>query len=109
MPNVYRVLGQSDPGAAVLTDCYTVPALTQAVVSSIIICNRSAIDDSFRLSIAVAGAGDSLEQYIAYDVPIPGNDVVDFTIGATLGAADVVRVFSLNGSLSFNVFGEELS
>lgn len=109
MANTYKVLGQSNPSAATLTDAYTVPGSTQAVVSSITIANRSATATSFRISVAVAGAADNNKQYIAYDAPIAGNDSVDFTLGMTLGAADVVRVYATLATLAFNIFGEELS
>jgi hypothetical protein len=33
MPDVYKVLGQSNPAAATLTDAYTVPASTEAIIA----------------------------------------------------------------------------
>lgn len=109
MADSFRVLAQSNPGAATLTDAYTVPGATDAVISSIIIANRSATATSFRLSIAIAGAANSNEQYIAFDTAIAGNDVHEFTIGITLNAADVVRVFATLATLSFSVFGVEIT
>ena len=104
----YKVLGQADPGA-VLTDIYTVPANTQAVSSSVIVCNQETLTAKYRISVAVGGAADSTEQYLAYDVEIPGNTSVDWTIGMTLDDGDVVRVeTTVNGPVSFNVFGEEV-
>jgi len=105
MAEVRRVLGQSSPAAVTLTDILTVPAITESVISSLVVCNRSATADSFRISVAINGAADAVEQYIYYDVPIPGNDTFIATIGATLDAADVVRVYSRNGTCSFNLFG----
>jgi len=102
-----KVLGQSNPLAATLTAAYTVPASTSTTVSSITVANRSATATSFRISVAVAGAADSDEQYIYYDVNIPGNDSFVATIGATLEATDVVRVYATLATLSFNIFGIE--
>lgn len=102
-----KVLGQSKPGAASLTDAYTVPALTQATISSIVVANQSSVATSFRISIAVAGAVDTPAQYLYYDIPINGNDTFVFTGGITLGAADVVRVYNTLATLSFNIFGVE--
>ena len=48
-----KVLGQSKPGATTLTDAYTVPALTQATISSIVVTNQSSVATSFRISIAI--------------------------------------------------------
>lgn len=102
-----KVLGQSNPTAANLTDAYTVPALTRATISTITVANRSATPTSFRISIAVNGAGDALPQYLFYDVAIDGNDTFAATIGATVGPADVVRVYATLATLSFNIFGIE--
>jgi len=109
MPTTYKVLGQSAPAATTPTDLYTVPAVTSAVCSSIIITNRSASVDAFRVSIAVAGAVTSNKDYIYYDVAIAGNDTFIATIGITLATTDVVRVYSTGGNLSFNLSGSELT
>jgi hypothetical protein len=106
---IYKVIAQANPAATTLTDVYTVPAVTAAVISSIIIANRNSANRSFRISIAVAGATDAFEQYIAFDETISGNAVYEFTIGATLGAGDVVRVYVSDADLSVNVFGTEIA
>jgi hypothetical protein len=109
MAETYKVLAQNNPSATTLTDMYTVPALTTAVISSIVVANRSATATSFRVSIAVAGAADNNKQYIAYDVPISGNETKTFQLGVSLGAADVIRGYATLATLSFNVFGVEIS
>lgn len=105
MAEARRVLGQSAPVAATLTDILTIPGATESVVSSLVVCNRSAAADTFRVSVAINGAADSVEQYNYYDIPIPGNDTFVATIGITLDAADVVRVYSRNGTSSFSLYG----
>lgn len=107
MATTPKVLGQSKPSAASLTACYTVPALTTAVVSTITVANQSAVATAFRISVAVAGAADMSSQYLYYDIVIPGNDTFATTIGISLGAADVVRVYNTLATCSFNVFGVE--
>lgn len=109
MAETRKVLGQSNPVAATLTDLYTVPAATSVVGSSIIVCNRSATLTSFRISVAVAGAANDNKQYLYYDVVIPGNDTFIATIGITLAATDVVRVYATLATLSFNLFGVEVT
>ncbi len=109
MASTYKVLGQSNPTAASLTDCYTVPAATQTVVSTILVANRSATPTTFRLSVAPAGAADSDEQYIAYDADLEPNEVWCYTAGLTLATTDVIRVYATLATVSFNVFGEEIS
>jgi len=109
MADTYKVLGQSNPSATTLTDVYTVPASTSAVVSSIVVANRSNVQTSFRISIAPGGAADSDKQYLYYDVGIPGNDTFSATLGISLATTDVVRVYATLATLSFNIMGVEIS
>lgn len=102
-----KILGQSNPSATTLTVAYTVPALTKATISTITVCNRSVTATSFRISVAVAAASDSPEQYLFYDLAINGKDTFGATIGITLGAGDVIRVYATLATLSFNIFGIE--
>lgn len=104
MAEFLRSPSQLMPAAATLTNLYAVPAGFTAVVSTINVCNQSSAEDRFRISIAVGGAADDLKQYEMYDVTIDGNDSIPITCGWTLSAGDVVRVRSLNGACSFNLF-----
>lgn len=108
MAETYKVLAQSNPAATTLTDAYTVPASTSTVVSSIIVANRSTAT-SFRVSVAIAGAADANQQYIAYDRAIAANEVIPLTFGVTLAATDKVRVYATLATLSFNIFGVEIT
>ena len=107
--DTFKVLCQSKPNATTLTDCYTVPGSTSAVVTVITITNQSSVATSFRISVAVAGAGDTAKQYISYDVPIAGNETIVMPLGFGLATTDVVRVYNTLATLSFNVFGMEIS
>jgi len=109
MANTYKVLAQSNPSAASLTDIYTVPASTSAVISSVVVCNRSSVATSYRISIQVAGAVDNDKQYLYYDTVIAGNDTFVATIGITLATTDVIAVYATLATLSFNVLGVELT
>lgn len=107
MADTYKVLGQSAPGAAVLTDVYTVPGATAAVVSSITVANRSVTPTSFRIAVRPAGAAIANQHYLAFDVPIGANEAMSFTLGVTLAATDVVSIFNTLATLTFNVYGVE--
>ena len=109
MPETLKVLGQSAPTAANLTAAYTVPAATSTVVSTITVVNRSVTATAFRVSVAVAGAADTVAQYLYYDIAIDGNDSFAATIGITLAATDVVRVYATLATLSFSLFGTEVT
>lgn len=109
MTNTYKILGQSKPSATTLTDIYTVPASTSAIISTITVCNQSGTATSFRISIAPAGAADTASQYIYYDVAIPGNDTFAATLGISLATTDVIRVYNTLATLSFTVTGVEIT
>ncbi len=108
MAEALKILGQTNPSATSLTDCYAVPSGKMATVSTIIVANRSATPTTFRISVAQAGAANNNKQYIYYDLNILGNDTFASTIGISLGALDVVRVYANDATLSFGIFGVEL-
>jgi hypothetical protein len=109
MASEYSVLGQEAPAATTATDVYTVPAATQAVISTIIIANRDSSAGTFRLSVRPDGDAQADEHYIAYDVPIAANDSTTLTLGITLGATDVITAYCSSADMSVNVFGSEIS
>lgn len=109
MADTTKVLAQTAPSATTLTDSYTVPWATMTTISSVVVCNRGGTAATFRLSAAVAGAADATKQYLYYDVPLAANDTFIATIGLTLNATDVLRVYASNGNLSFNTFGVEVA
>ena len=105
----YKVLGQSAPAATTATNVYTVPLLTETVISTIIIANRAATAGTFRLSVRPDGAAQTDAMYCAYDVPIAANDSTMLTLGITLDAGDIVTVYCSSADMSVNVFGTEIS
>ena len=109
MPTTYKVLGQSNPAATTATTLYTVPAATQAIVSTLTVTNQTATAGTYRIAVRVAGAALVAAQYLAYDVSLPGNATDTLTLGVTLGATDVITVYASAATFSFNAFGSELS
>ena len=109
MATNYKVLGQSNPAATTATSLYTVPAATQAIVSTLTVTNQTATAGTYRIAVRVAGAALAASQYIAYDVSLPGNATDTLTLGVTLGATDVISVYSSTATMSFNAFGSEIS
>jgi glucose-6-phosphate dehydrogenase assembly protein OpcA len=109
MATTYKVLGQVNPAAATATTLYTVPSATQAVVSTISVCNQTGSESSFRIAIRPAGETLAAKHYIAYDAKVSGNDTTFITVGPTLGATDVVTVYAATANFSFNIFGSEIA
>jgi len=111
MASSYKILGQVDLTSSSLTDLYTVPASTETVVSTIIIANRAAASDTFRLALRDGGEAISDKHYLAYDVPVAANDSTTLTLGVAMQATDVLSVAAAGtaSELSINAFGAEVT
>ena len=109
MPEVRKILGQQTPAAVTQVTLYTVTLGSQAVVSSIIVCNRSATSTTYRLSVAYQGLADATNQQIVYDATIIGSDSVFLVTGLTLGSTDLIRCYSTSGNVTFSAFGVEIT
>ena len=109
MANTYKVLGQSAPSATTDTDVYTVPSATEAVISTVVIANRSGSDATYRIAVRPDGATIANQHYVAYDITVGASDSTALTLGITMNAADVLTVQASSADLSFSVFGSEIS
>lgn len=97
-----------NPSANTLTTLYTVPASTQAVVSTINVCNTASADATYRIAVT-SGASPVLGNYIVFGATIAGNETVAFTQGITMGAGDILAVFTNSASIAFNAFKMEIA
>ncbi len=104
MAELWGPLSQTRPAAVTLTASYTVPALKRSTIE-VIICNLGAAT-TVRLSHAIGGAADTLAQYLLYDYAVPVTDT-KVTARFTVKAADVIRVYSTSGDVTFNINGIE--
>ncbi len=109
MTTTYKVLGQVNPGATTATTLYTVPASTSTVASTLVVCNQDTVDATFRIAVRPAGATIDPKHYLSYGTTVPANDSVALTLGLTLATTDVVTIYASTTTLSFNLFGSELS
>ncbi len=109
MPTNYKILGQIAATANTTHNVYTVPAATQAVISTVVICNRGAANTTYRIAAQPAGAALSNTHFIAYDTPIGLNDSIALTLGITLGNTDVLSVNAAASNITFTLFGSEIT
>lgn len=109
MTVTYKILGQQNPTANTLTTVYTVPSATQAVISTVAVCNQANTAATFRIAVQPANAAITSKHYINYDTTLPANDTVALTLGITLGATDVISANVSTSTISVNVFGSEIS
>jgi len=88
---------------------YTVPSATEAVVSTIVVCNRGASAGTYRLAVRPNGATLANQHYLAYDVAVSANDALTITVGITLDAGDVLEAYASSGDMTFQAYGSEIS
>jgi hypothetical protein len=108
MATTYKILGQIT-GSAATASLYTSPAGTQTVVSSLVITNRGTANNTYWIAVVPSGSTLAIEDWIAFNTPISGNDSTALTLGITLGAFDQIQVSGLANSGSFNLFGSQIS
>lgn len=109
MATAYKVLGQVAPSATTATALYTVPSATEAVVSSVSVCNRAGTNATFRLSVRPDGATLANQHYLIYDATIGANDSIILTVGITMDATDILEAYASSGDLTFHAYGSEIS
>jgi hypothetical protein len=106
----YKVLGRKAVAATTAEELYVVPASSSAVVSTIVIANRSAGADTYRLAVKPTSATTlANEHYLAYDIAIAANDSTALTLGITLAAGNVIVTYASAADLTITAFGSELS
>lgn len=109
MAESYKVLGQVAPAAASAVPLYTVPSATEAVISTISVCNLAPTEGTFRIDIRPDDEPLSDKNYLVYDAQVSGKDTLFLTVGATMNSSDVLGVYASSASFSFNAFGSEIS
>lgn len=109
MANAYKVLGQTGDASANDVSLYTVPSSTEAVISTIVVCNRESATNTFRIAVKPDGATLSQKHYLAYDSEIQANDTITLTLGITVDASDIVSVGASDTNVSFSLFGTEIT
>lgn len=105
----YKVLGQSAPSNTSNANLYTVPAATQAIVSTLLIANTTNASATCRVFVRINGAAAATSNAVVYDSPVAANDFTAVTVGITLGAGDIITVQSgTSNALTFHAFGSEV-
>lgn len=118
MATTYKVLGQAisitSTGNVLL---YSVPTATSTIGSTVTVCNQGTADATYSISVrvvsnagpAAALTGPVAKEYLAYQVSIPAKTTTSYTLGITLDAFDHVVVSASTATVSFNLFGTEIS
>jgi hypothetical protein len=109
MATNYKVLGQSAPSATTATALYAVPSATEAVISTISVCNRGTASGTFRLSVRPNGDSLANQHYIVFDAELGPKATAALTLGITADASDIIEVYASSGDFTFAAFGSEVS
>jgi len=109
MANIYKVLAQAIPSATTATTLYTCATANGAVASTMTICNQGASTTNVRVAVRPAGAALAAQHYIVYDTSVNTSDTLFLTIGLSLANTDVITVYAGTSTVSFGLFGSELT
>jgi hypothetical protein len=97
---------QSNPSADTDTEIYDCPD-GATFVGWLTVANRSSTATSFRAWIEIDNAATGDSQYLAYGVPIEGNETLSECLKVTMSADDRFMVRAEDATLSFSLFGVE--
>ena len=109
MANAYKILGQVADASANDVELYLVPASTEAVVSTIVVCNREAANNTFRIATKTDNSAVANTDYVAYDSVVDGNDTITLTLGITLQAGAEISVGASDANVTFQAYGTQIT
>jgi len=108
MANAYKILGQVADASANDVELYRQTGV-ETIVSTIVVCNREAANNTFRIATKTDNSGVANTDYIAYDTVIAGNDTITFTLGITLEAGAEISVGASDDKVTFQAYGTQIS
>ena len=112
MAQTFKKLGSIYPNANTQTNVYVVPAATEAVVSTLSVCNQTSTNASFSIAIMSASEFNSSapnSSFLIRGSVVPAADSLLFTIGLTANTGSVIAANTNIQGVSFMLFGSEIS
>jgi len=108
----YKILGQVQPTANVLTTIYTVPAATNTMVTTITVCNQSANTVSVNVAANLSGSAVATRNFIvtSYALDAAETLVLEPRISLNVGSILSANITGANASsnVSVNAYGVEI-
>ena len=108
MANAYKILGQVADASANDVELYLATGV-EAIVSTIVVCNREAANNTFRIATKTDNSAVANTDYVAYDTVIAGNDTITLTLGITLQTGAEISVGASDALVTFQAYGTEIS
>jgi len=112
MPQNFKRLGAINPSANTQTNVYVVPAATEAVISTITVCNQYSDNSSFSLILMDSSEFASpapTATFLIRGAVVPAADTLVLTMGLTANAGSILAANTNSANISFSVFGSELT
>jgi hypothetical protein len=112
MAQNFKRLGAINPTANTQTNVYVVPAATEAVISTITVCNQSADNASFSLIQMIASEFASpapAATFLVRGAVVPAADTLVLTMGITANAGSIIAANTNSPNISFGAFGSEIT
>lgn len=100
---------QGTAGVTTYATLYEVPAATEAIVSTIVVCNTANAPATYRIGLDTSAGTPGASEWLVYDATVAANDSTFLTIGASLDAGKFVRVSSSANTVTFTAFLSEIS
>ena len=112
MPNTYKRLGAINPSANTQTNVYVIPAATQAVNSTVAICNQTITATTYSLALMDSSqfnAAAPAATFLVRNAALSASDTIFLTVGLTGNAGSVLVANTPNSNVSFSAFGSEIT
>lgn len=104
---VSQVQGTASTGT--YSTLYNTGASTEAVVSTILICNTASASATYRIGLDDSAGTPGSSEWLVYDAVVAGNDTIALTLGISLGNSKYIRVSSSANTVTFSAFVSEIS
>ena len=114
MPQSFKRLGAIVPSANTQTNVYVVPESTEAVLSTVTVCNQTAVNTSYSLmyfdeSEFNTGASAPSSSFLIRGAVVPAADTIVLTMGLTANANAIISCNATGSDISFSIFGSEIT
>ena len=100
---------QGTAGVSTYATLYNVPASTEAIISTIVICNTAATSATYRIGLDTSAGTPGASEWLVYDATVAATDSVCLTLGIVLDAGKYIRVSSSANTVTFSAFVSEIS
>ena len=100
---------QGTAGVSTYATLYNVPSSTEAIISTIVVCNTAAATATYRIGLDDTAGTPGASEWLVYDATIGANDSVCLTLGICLDAGKYIRVSSSANTVTFSAFVSEIS